>query len=176
MKIGVLLPSRFEDSGEFLADAQAMEAAGADSVWMEEGDGHDPMLALAAIAAVTGRLRLGLIRGSAPRPNVELDRRMETLQHLSRQRVIVFIPSPLVGEAGAPPSPLVGEGRGGGFSGTERWQRIEVPADRDAWARTLEEAERYADGVLVPMNPRLLDILRHPQDTIDRSDLILAQG
>jgi len=165
MKIGVLLPSRFEDPGEFLADAQAMEAAGADSVWMEEGDGHDPMLALAAIAAVTGRLRLGLIRGSAPRPNVELDRRMETLQHLSRQRVIVFVPSP-----------LVGEGRGGGFSGTERWQRIEVPADRDAWARALEEAEGHADGVLVPMNPRLLDILRHPKDVIDRSDLILAQG
>ena len=28
MKIGVLLPSRFEDPGEFLADARAMEAAG----------------------------------------------------------------------------------------------------------------------------------------------------
>jgi alkanesulfonate monooxygenase SsuD/methylene tetrahydromethanopterin reductase-like flavin-dependent oxidoreductase (luciferase family) len=164
MKVGVLLPSRFEDPGDFLADARAMEAAGADSVWLEEGDGYDPMLALAAIAAVTGQLRLGLIRGSTPRPNVELDRRMETLQHLSRQRVITLVTSPS------------GGGQGGGFSGTERWRRVEVPADREAWARTLEQAQPDFDGVLVQLDPRLLDILRHPEDAIDRSDLMLAQG
>jgi hypothetical protein len=155
MKVGVLLPSRFEDPGEFLADARAMEAAGADSIWLEEGDGYDPMLALAAIAAVTGQLRLGLIRSSTPRPNVELDRRMETLQHLSRQRVITL---------------------GGEFLGTERWRRVEVPADREAWARTLQQAQPDFDGVIVPLDPRLLDILRHPEDAIDRSDLMLAQG
>src|ERR1700674_297133 len=98
MKVGVLLPSRFEDPGDFLADARAMEAAGADSIWLEEGDGYDSMLSLAAIAAVTGLLRLGLIRSSTPRPNIELDRRMETLQHLSRQRVTTLVslgsPSP----------------------------------------------------------------------------------
>jgi len=165
MKVGVLLPSRFEDPGEFLADARAMEAAGADSIWMEDGDGYDPMLALAAIAAVTDRLRLGLIRGSTPLPNVELDRRMETLQHLSRQRVIVLIPSP-----------ASGGGSGWGLSGTERWRLVEVPDDRDDWAQTLQEAEGHADGVLVPISPRLLDILRHPADAIDRSDLQLAQG
>ena len=153
MKVGVLLPSRFEDPGELLADARAMEAAGADSVWMEEGDGHDPMLALAAIAAVTGRLRLGLIRASTPLPNVELDRRMETLQQLSRHRVITFV-----------------------SDNPGRWQRVAVPADRDAWAATLQEAQPEFDGVIVPLDPRLLDILRHPQDAIDRSDLQLAQG
>ena len=158
MKIGVLLPSRFEEPGEFLADARAMEAAGADSVWLEEGDGYDPMLALAAIAAVTGILRLGLIRSSTPRPNVELDRRMETLQRLSRQRVIILITSI------------------GGLSGPERWVRVEVPADRAAWAKALEQAAPDFDGVLVPLDPRLLDILRHPEDAIDRSDLQLAQG
>jgi alkanesulfonate monooxygenase SsuD/methylene tetrahydromethanopterin reductase-like flavin-dependent oxidoreductase (luciferase family) len=160
MKVGVLLPSRFENPGEFLADARAMEAAGADSIWLEEGEGYDPMLALAAIAAVTGQLRLGMIRSSTPRPNVELDRRMDTLQHLSRHRVIT----------------LAGEGRGGELSGTERWRRVEVPADREAWARTLQEAQPDFDGVIVPMDPRLLDILRHPEDAIDRSDLLLAQG
>jgi hypothetical protein len=149
MKVGVLFPSRFQDPGEFLADARAMEAAGVDSVWIEEGDGRDPMLALAAIAAVTGRIRLGLIRTSTPRPNVELDRRMETLQHLSRQRVT---------------------------TDNQRWRRVEVPSDRDAWAKTLEQAQPDFDGVLVPMDPRLLDILRHPDDAIDRSDLLLAQG
>jgi alkanesulfonate monooxygenase SsuD/methylene tetrahydromethanopterin reductase-like flavin-dependent oxidoreductase (luciferase family) len=151
MKVGVLFPTRFEDPGNFLAYARAMEVAGADSVWMEDGDGLEPMLMLAAIAAVTGRLRLGLIRDSTPRPNVELDRRMETLQHLSRQRVI-------------------------SLPGAERWRRVEVPADREAWAKTLEQAHPDFDGVLVPMDPRLLDILRHPDEAIDRSDLLLAQG
>ncbi len=164
MKVGVLLPSRFEDPGEFLADARAMEAAGADSVWLEEGEGYDPMLALAAIAAVSGNLRLGLIRASNPRPNIELDRRMETLQHLSRQRVITLVSS------------LDIAGQGGGLLGTERWRRVEVPSDREAWARSLADAERDFDGVLVPLDPRLLDILRHPEDAIDRSDLLLAQG
>src|ERR1700736_3256192 len=163
MKVGVLLPSRFEDPGEFMADARAMEAAGADSIWLEEGEGYDAMLALAAIAAVTGRLRLGLIRSSTPRPNVELDRRMETLQHLSRQRVITLVSS------------LAGNGQGG-LSGAERWGRVEVPADREAWARTLEQAQPDFDGVLVPLDPRLLDILRNPDGVIDRSDLQLAQG
>ena len=149
MKVGVVLPSRFEDPGEFLADARAMEAAGVDSIWMEDGDGLDPLLALAAIAAVTGQLRLGLLRSSAPLPNVELDRRMDTLQHLSRQRVITE---------------------------HKRWRRVDVPADKDTWARTLEQAGADVDGVLVPMDPRLLDILRHPDEAIDRSDLLLAQG
>jgi len=149
MKVGVILPSRFEDPGEFLADARAMEAAGVDSIWMEDGDGLDPLLALAAIAAVTGQLRLGLLRSSAPLPNIELDRRMDTLQHLSRQRVITE---------------------------HKRWRRVDVPADRDTWARTLEQAGADVDGVLVPMDPRLLDILRHPDEAIDRSDLLLAQG
>jgi len=56
------------------------------------------------------------------------------------------------------------------------WRRVEVPADREAWARTLEQAGPEVGGVLVPMDPRLLDILRHPEDAIDRSDLQLAQG
>ena len=163
MKIGVIFPSRFENPGEFLADARAMEAAGVDSVWLEEtGDGLDPMLVLAAIAAVTSQLRLGLLRGggsgpAGPRePRFSAKRAFEapargpaTLQQLSRGRFI---------------------------SGAERWRRVEVPADRDAWAKTLDESGDDTDGVLVPMDNRLLDILRHPHDVIDRSDLILAQG
>ena len=160
MKVGVLLPSRFEDPGEFLADARAMEAAGADSVWLEDGEGYDAMLALAAIAAVTGQLRLGLILPDSPSPSPGPSARgFETLQRLSRLRSIVGLSQ---GET------IV--------SGSEKWRRVEVPADRDAWARTLEQARPDVDGVLVPMDPRLLDILRHPEDVIDRSDLLLAQG
>ena len=160
MKVGVVFPSRFEEPGEFLADARAMEAAGADSVWLEEdGDSLDPWLFLAAIAAVTGQLRLGLILGSTPRPGAEPHRRMATLHRLSRQRA------------------MAGVAQGGKIvSGTERWRRVEVPADREAWAETLAKAGDDADGVLVPLDPRLLDILRHPEDAIDRSDLLLASG
>jgi alkanesulfonate monooxygenase SsuD/methylene tetrahydromethanopterin reductase-like flavin-dependent oxidoreductase (luciferase family) len=150
MKVGVLFPTRFEDPGEFLADARAMEAAGVDSVWMEEGDGLDPMVALAAIAAVTSQVRLGLITPHTPSSSQgRLARGLETLQHLSRQRVI---------------------------TDHTRWRRVDVPADREAWARTLAEVQPDIEGVLVPMDPRLLDILRHPDEAIDRSDLLLAQG
>jgi hypothetical protein len=62
------------------------------------------------------------------------------------------------------------------LSGAERWRRVEVPADREVWARTLKQSEPDFDGVLVPLDPRLLDILRHPEDAIERSDLQLAQG
>jgi hypothetical protein len=150
MRVGVIFPSRLDEPGEFLADARAMEAAGADSVWMEDGGGLDPMMALAAIAAVTSQLRLGLINRSLPSPSGgRSGRALETLKQLSRQRVI---------------------------TDNERWRRVEVPADREAWATTLQEALPDFDGVLVPMDPRLLDILRHPEDVIDRSDLLVAQG
>src|SRR2546425_28852 len=196
MKVGVLFPSRFEDPGEFLADARAMETAGVDSVWLHDADdGLDPLLMLAAIAAVTSQLRLGLIpqypsplagasQAKSPSPLVGASqakspsplvgegrgggfdqRRIATLQLLSRNRVVVL----------ESPSPARGGGQGGGSS--KDWQRVEVPADRDEWAAALARAERDgAPGVLVPFDPRLLDILRHPDDAIDRSDLILAQG
>src|SRR2546421_6880591 len=105
MKIGVLFPYRFEDPGEFLADAGAMETAGVDSVWLEEAnDGLDPLMMLAAIAAVTSQLRLGLlhqfpsldardVQGKSPSPaggggqggGVD-QRRLNTQQQLTRNR------------------------------------------------------------------------------------------
>jgi Luciferase-like monooxygenase len=149
MKIGVLFPSRVDDPGEFLADARAMEAAAVDSLWVRDGaDGLDPLLLLAAVAAVTGVVRLGLISHSGSQSAIGEQRRWETLRHLSRDRLV---------------------------PDAERWQQVRAPADRQDWAKMLEEAED-AEGVIVPMDPRLLDILRHPDDAIDRSDLLLAQG
>jgi hypothetical protein len=149
MKIGVLFPSRIDDPGEFLADVRAMEAAGVDSVWLQDDrEGLDPLLMLAAIAAVTGQVRLGLISDSGLHSATGEPRRLETLELLSRDRLI---------------------------TADDRWQHVSAPLDREEWARTLEEAAD-ADGVIVPMDPRLLDILRHPDDLIDRADLILAQG
>lgn len=161
MKVGVLFfPSRFADPGEFFADARAMEAAGVDSVWIEDGDGLDPMLALTAIAAVTGQLCVGLILPNSSSAFETVSwRGFETLQHLSRRRGMVG-----VSQGKKIITPM------------NEWLRVDVPADREAWARTLEETTADVEGVLVPMDPRLLDILRHPDEAIDRSDLLLAQG
>src|SRR2546428_11226722 len=189
MKVGVLFPSRFEDPGEFLADARAIKTAGVDSVWLQDQvDGLDPLLMLASIAAVTSQLRLGLMsqfpsplagasqakspsplvgasQAKSPSPLVGegrdggLDqRRIATLQLLSRNRVVVL----------EFPSPARGGGQGGGSS--KDWQHVEVPADRDRSASTLEQAQKAgAYGVLVPFDPPLLRILRHPDAAIARS-------
>ena len=91
MNIGVLLPSRFADAGDYLADARALDAAGADSLWLPD-DGFDPWLVLAGIAAITGRVRLAVPvsarDGEAPDA---LARRMTTLDRLSRGRVLAAV-------------------------------------------------------------------------------------
>src|SRR3989442_1502263 len=65
LKIGVRLPRQFEDSGDYLADARAMESAGADSLWLDD-DGYDPWLVLAGMATINGRIRL--VAPGAPTP------------------------------------------------------------------------------------------------------------
>ncbi len=89
MKIGVLLPARFTDSGDYLADARALDAAGVDSLWLLD-DGFDPWLVLAGIAAVTGRARLAVSVSARDASDV-LARRMTTLDRLSRGRVLTTV-------------------------------------------------------------------------------------
>jgi len=86
MRIGVQLPGRFEDSGEYLADARALDAAGADSIWLDD-DGSDPWLLMGGIAAVTGRARLVAPVSPADLPaSARLSTRIATLGRLSRGR------------------------------------------------------------------------------------------
>ena len=57
------------------------------------------------------------------------------------------------------------------------WERTDVPEGRAAWATArAEAAERGVTGLLVPADPRLLDLLRNPDDHGDRSDLRLSVG
>jgi hypothetical protein len=88
VKIGVRVPRSFEDAGEYLADARALDAAGVDSLWLE-GEGHDPWLLLASIAAVTGRIRLVVpVAAEDARTPAALERRLTTLGRVSRGRAV----------------------------------------------------------------------------------------
>ena len=137
-KIGVRLPAEFASAGEFLADAQALEAAGADLLTLGEGE-LDRTLLLAALAAATQRAALHLGPGAG-----------ETLRRLARERLVEDL---------------------------EGWQEVPFPVDRTAWRATLaDHEEKGTAGLLLEMAPRLLDLLRNPDQEDDRSaDLQLAQ-
>src|SRR5262245_66446530 len=88
LKIGVRLSRQFDDSGDYLADARAMDSAGADSLWLD-AEGYDPWLLLAGMATITGRIRLVVPVASAEvRGPGDLGARAATLSRLSRGREI----------------------------------------------------------------------------------------
>jgi hypothetical protein len=139
MKVAVEVLADFESAGEWLADVQALESAGADAFALGDGP-HDRRSLLAALAAIT--YRAGLLLDDA-------DESLATVRALARGRVV---------------------------DPAEQWHRIPAPEDRAHWTRLREEAQAAgADGVVVPMNPRLLDLLRNPEET-ERDDLNLATG
>lgn len=166
VNVGVLLPAWFSDAGEYLADARALEEAGVHSLWLEAVDrspGLDPGMLLAGMAAVTSRVKLGLLTHSPDRaPGFDVS--MDTLQRLSRSRAITGRMLPGGKELIAGPQPAV------------RFMVAPVPANPAAWTQTLEAAAEIDAGVLVPMFPGLLDLLRRPEQEDDRSDLVLSQG
>ena len=59
IKVAVVLPAAFADAGEALADARALEAAGAEMLAVA-GDGPDRTALLGAIALATDRIKLRL--------------------------------------------------------------------------------------------------------------------
>ena len=135
------------DAGELFADAKAVEAAGADSLWIDAADG-DCYVALAALAAVTWRVRL-VARG-AP---ADVAAR-ETCARLARGRLAV--------------AEELSE---------ERWTEAPFPASRVAWdeLRTASLATGLT-GVVLPNDPRLIDLLRNPDIIEARDDLKLSFG
>jgi hypothetical protein len=141
-KIGVRLPSSFATAGEFLADAQALEAAGVDLLLL--GDGPlDSCLLMAALASVTSSVALAL-------PVAEAGQ-LETLQLLARGRLI---------------------------ESPEDWPEEPFPESKTAWRDRLAAHDAKGTvGIILGMEPRLLDLLRNPDLEDDRTqDLQLAQG
>jgi hypothetical protein len=159
MKIGAELRLGGGDSGELFADARALETAGVDSLWVLARDDQDPWILAAALAAATWRARLVVV-GAIDRAQTRV-----TLDRLSRGRLVT-------GERSAG-TVLVPDAEGAG----ERWSICELPAGRAEW-KTLR-AERGAQGfvgIVLPNDPRLLDLVRNPDVEDDRQDLKLAFG
>jgi alkanesulfonate monooxygenase SsuD/methylene tetrahydromethanopterin reductase-like flavin-dependent oxidoreductase (luciferase family) len=219
LKIGVRLPRRFEDSGDYLADARAMEAAGADSLWLD-AEGYDPWLLLAGMATITGRIRLVVPVSSAElRAPQDLGGKIATLSRLSRGRMALAVAAPaeragidaVIELARRSSSRVIletpGDGRAGLADGVvdgsespeqfraavatvaqsrerdrlagtfELWATLTMPDDPETWRRLRREYEAAgATGLIVPADPRLLDLLRNGDEEEDRSDLRLAQG
>jgi hypothetical protein len=160
LRVGVELALPGDDPGGWLAEATAYEEAGADSLWVGGGDGA--WVLLGALAAVSWRVRLGVLPGAAAVPGSAAD----ALQGLSRGRLLVARPA--AGGDGL-------EVEAGGA--VERWSRTAPPPGRRAWAGVLQAAAAAGDaGVLVRAAPGLLDLLRNPDAEDDRSDLQLSYG
>jgi hypothetical protein len=147
------------DVGELFADARALEAAGADSLWVLARDDQDPWILAAALAATTWRARLVVV-GAVDRPATRA-----TVDRLSRGRVVV---GERTGDTVAVPDT---EGA------PERWTISALPANRAEWKtlRADREAEGFV-GIVLPNDPRLLDLVRNPDVEDDRADIKLAFG
>jgi hypothetical protein len=122
LRIGVELPPALTTAGEFLADVQAYEAAGVDSIWLSspperDAPGFEPLTLLAATAVVTARARLGaMMRVGSPWPAALLTNVVTTLAELSRGRVLVGIETDHRAPTDEPADELAGALRAAGAS------------------------------------------------------------
>ena len=80
LKVGVVLPAAIGEPGDYLANARALEAAGAELIQVE-GDVEAQLLILGAIAAVTERIKL------------RTQARADLLARLSRGRAVDELPA-----------------------------------------------------------------------------------
>jgi hypothetical protein len=168
VRVGVLLDREPVEVSEWLADAAAFDAGGADALWIDgQAPEWDVLALVAALAVVTFRARLVVDAGVSP-----AGRTLDTIGRLSHSRLALVTDE-------EPPAGVESFRRvpGGFESGEERWVRTSVPQGRAAWrAACVDAAGRGVHGLVVPADSRLLDILRNPEDPGDRDDLQLAQG
>ncbi|MQA88188.1 MAG: LLM class flavin-dependent oxidoreductase [Streptosporangiales bacterium] len=186
--VGVLLAPSTDELGEWLADAAAFESAGADALWIDcaPESGLDPLALAAALAALTFRSLLVVVLPEGEGSPEPLARPLATIGRLSHGRLALAAEFDRLDELAAPPGLAVFHRipeepeafeRTREDGQTERWIPVPSPEGRAAWrAARHEAAERGDRGLLVPADPRLLDILRNPEDPGGRHDLRLAQG
>ena len=174
---------------EWLADAAAFDAAGADALFADftSDPELDPLALVAALAVVTFRALLVTTLPARDGRPPSLARTLTTLGRLSHGRLRIL------GDA-VPVEELADLDLGLGVfrripgdpdafeqvrapDEVQRWVSAPLPDSRAEWWATLRgAAERGCRGLLVPADPRLLDLLRNPEDPGDRRDLQLATG
>lgn len=187
VQVAVLLARHPHDLGAWLTEGAAFDAAGAAALWVDvvAAPAQDPLVLAAALAAVTTRSLLVTTLPPAERAGA-LGDTLATIGRLSRGRLRIVADSTSVHAAG------FGHGVGvfrrmagqpdryehlGPADETERWVSAPMPGSRADWrAALVEAAEQGVHGLLVPADPRLLDLLRNPDDPGPRRDLQLAQG
>lgn len=175
------------DLGEWLADGAAFEAAGAHALGIDLSAEPelDPLSLTAALAAVTFRSLLVTSLPASGGPAIA--RTLGTIERLSHGRFRILADDFPPGELAeialrlgvfrrVPGDPEAFEHIHEPEE-AERWISVPSPDSRAAWRQTLLDASgRGPAGLLVPAGPRLLDILRNPDDQGGRHDLRLAQG
>jgi hypothetical protein len=177
VRIGVLLPAASPRAGELLADVSALDAAGAYAV-LVEGSDPEAFVVLAAAAAITRRVKVACVRGEIFAAGA-----FATLNWISGDRAVAFArerdaelsPTDVVIITGPQPGELASQAKR--LAPAEVWAEVSVPADRRGWAQMLAAYEEAgASGVVVPWDPRLVDLLRNPDADDDRSDLQMSTG
>jgi len=90
LRVGVKLPAATGRIGDHVAEVSALDAAGADAIWLDATapSAPEPWILLGAIAAVTHRVRLGAMVDSG----TEWPPAVESLMRLSAGRVVVGMP------------------------------------------------------------------------------------
>jgi hypothetical protein len=184
VRVGVRLARQPDDLGAWLADGTAFESAGVDALWVDpapEPDLH-PLALTAALAALTFRSLLVTTLPPDPQPSA-LAGMLASIGRLSHGRLRILTEASPTGDPGGPgvfrrvPGDAECFEHLRGMDEVERWVAISAPDGRAAWrAAVRDAAERGFQGLVVPADPRLLDILRNPDDHGGRHDLQLAQG
>ena len=176
-----------DELGGWLADGAAFEAAGADALCIDVAPEPelDPLSLTAALAALTFRALLITSLPAAGSPAIAGT--LGTIEQLSRGRLRILADAIPSGEL-ADIALRVGvfrrvPGDPEAFEHVhepeeaQRWISVPSPDSRAAWRQTLLDASEGGHaGLLVPAGPRLLDILRNPDDQGGRRDLQLSQG
>ena len=188
VKVGVLLAGQPSDLAEWLRDAAAFDAAGADVLWLDLASQPelDPLAMAAALAVVTFRSHLFV---SLPEPDLvspSAPRLLATIDRLSRGRVRFVADAEASTAEALSPELVSGVGVVRHVAGSpavledaegQRWTVEPPPDGREGWQTSvLAAVERGAYGMIVPASPGLLDLLRNPDDQGDRRDLQLSVG
>ena len=167
---------------------------------------NEPWILLGAMAAVTHRIRLGVTVGAeagwcgavdtlarftvgrvivgAP-PHRDMNALIDELKGSSRSSVLVICK----GREDAEQAPPLADGvilaatpdevralrsREADF---EIWVDVSAPADKAGWVQMVSAMESSgATGIVVPWDPRLIDLLRSAGEPDDRTDLLIATG